>query len=108
MSMRWSSVLGLMHPSSSLKSWRLTPSLKASIALSSEMCAAEFLALDQRNMYERMDSPVRWVQARSSSIEVVLLLVTLKFRTKLYASSSQLRMDPEDRLLRQIRAWPVN
>src|SRR3954471_24505305 len=51
MYMRWSSVLGLMRPSSSLKSWRLTPSLKASMALSSEMCAAEFLVLDQRNMY---------------------------------------------------------
>src|SRR3954464_7149208 len=108
MSMRWSSVLGLTRPSSSLKSWRLTPSLKALITLSSEMCAAEFLVLDQRNRYERMDSPVRWVQARSSSIEDGLLLVPLKFRMKLYASSSQLRMDPEDRLLSQIRAAPVS
>src|SRR3954469_1055777 len=108
MSMRWSSVLGLMRPSSSLKSGRLTPSLKASIALSSEICAAEFLVLDQHSMYERTDSPVCWVQARSSSIEAGLLLVPLKFWTKLYASSSQLRMEPEDKLLNQIRAAPVS
>src|SRR3954470_12504412 len=72
------------------------------------MCVVEFLVLDQRSMYERMDSPVCWVQARSSSIEAGLLLVPLKFRTKLYASSSQLQMDPEDRLLSQIRATPVS
>src|SRR3954465_13792078 len=99
MYMSWSRVLGLTPPSCSLKSWRLTPSLKASIALSSEMCAAEFLVLVQRSMYEQMDSPVRWVQDRIPSIKAGLLLVTLKFRTKLYAKSSQLRMDPKDRLL---------
>src|SRR4051812_29835454 len=91
-----------------LKSGRLTPSLKASIAFSSEMCAVEFLMLDQHRMYERMDSLVRWVQARSSSIEAGLLLVPLKFRMKLYATSSQLWMEPEDRLLSQIRAAPVS
>ena len=58
------------------------------MALSSEMCAAEFFVLDQRSIYERMNLPVRWVQALSSSIEAGLLLVPLKFQTKLYASSS--------------------
>ena len=53
------------------------------MALSSEICAAEFLVVDQRNMYERIDSPVLWVQAHNSSIEAGLLLVPLKFRMKL-------------------------
>src|SRR3954463_12151595 len=50
---------GLDAPEFLLEVLALDAVPEASMALSSEMCAAEFFVLDQRSMYERMDSPVR-------------------------------------------------
>lgn len=79
---------GLDAPELLLKFATLDAVLEGVDSLSSEMFAVEFFMIDQRSMYERMDSLVRWVQAHNSSIEAGLLLVPLKLRMKLYPSSS--------------------
>jgi hypothetical protein len=68
--MRWSTVLGLQRPNSSLKSRRMRPSRKASMALSGEIFSAVLRRLIHREMYDLRFSPVLCTHKRNSSNDV--------------------------------------
>jgi hypothetical protein len=56
--MRWSMVLGLHRPNSSLKFHRTRPSRKASMALSGEMFSEVLRKLSHRDIYDLRLSPI--------------------------------------------------
>jgi hypothetical protein len=56
-----------------MKSARRSLTVKALIALSSEMASAEFLIILQRCIYDRSDSLGFWVQALTSFVDAGLL-----------------------------------
>src|SRR4051812_5362973 len=89
-------VFGLARPSSSTKSLRHAPVMKASISLSSDMCSAEFLMRPHLCRYALTDSPLFWTHALSCSIDAGLLHVDLKFWMNNLSKLSQLSMDPSD------------
>jgi hypothetical protein len=65
--MRWSIILGLHRPNSSLKSRWMRPSRKASIALSGEMFSDVLRKLSHHDMYDLRLSPTFCTHRRSSS-----------------------------------------
>jgi hypothetical protein len=90
--MRWSTVFGLLHPSSSLKSRQMRPSRKASIALSGEIFSAVLRRLIHREMYDLRFSPVLCMPKRNSSNDVGRREVPRKLAIKACRNSSQERM----------------
>jgi hypothetical protein len=63
-------VLGLHHPNSSLKSRRMRPSQKASMALSGEMFSDVFHRLSHQDIYDLKISPIFCTHRHSSSNDV--------------------------------------
>jgi hypothetical protein len=97
--MRWSIVLGLHRPNSSLKSHQMRPSRKASITLSGEMFSDVLRKLSHRDMYDRRLSPVFCMHRRSSSNDMGHREVPQKFAIKACRNSSHERMLSGSRLL---------
>jgi hypothetical protein len=81
--------------------------VKASIALSSEMSTTEFLIMLHLCMYNLSVSLRCWMQALTSSIDVVRLYVDLKLLVNYFVSSSQLPIVSLSNLLNHDRAAPV-
>jgi hypothetical protein len=75
-------VLGLHRPNSSLKSYRMRPSQKESMALSSEMFSDVLRKLRHRDMYDLRLSPVFCMHKRNSSNDVGRHEVPRKFAIK--------------------------
>jgi hypothetical protein len=92
-------VLGLHHPNSSLKSRRMRPSQKASMALLGEMFSDVLRRLSHRDIYDLRLSPVFCMHRRSSSNDVGHREVPRKFTMKACQNSSQERMLSRARLL---------
>jgi hypothetical protein len=90
--MRWSTVFGLQRPSSSLKSRRMRPSRKASMALSGEIFSAVLRRLIHREMYDLKFSPVLCTHRRNSSNDVGRHEVHRKLAMNACRNSSQERM----------------
>jgi hypothetical protein len=63
-------VFGLQRPSSSLKSRRISPSRKASMALSGEIFSAVLRRLIHHEMYDLRFSPVLYTHSLNSSNDV--------------------------------------
>jgi hypothetical protein len=80
--MRWSIVLGLQCPNSSLKSRRMRPSRKASIALSGEKFSDVLCKLSLRDIYDLRLSPIFCMHMRSSLNDVGHREVPQKFAIK--------------------------
>jgi hypothetical protein len=97
--MRWSMVLGLHCPNSSLKSRRMRPSRKASMSLSGEMFSDVLCRLSHRDMYDLRLSPVFCTHKRISSNDKGHREVPRKFAMKACQNSSQERMPSGARLL---------
>jgi hypothetical protein len=97
-------VLGLHHPRSSLKSRRMRPSRKASMALSGEMFSDVLRRLSHRDMYDLKLSPVFYTHRCSSSNDVGRREVPRKFAMNACRNSSQERMLSRARLLGQALA----
>jgi hypothetical protein len=97
-------VLVLHHPSSSLKSCRMRPSQKASMALSGEMFSNVLRRLSHREMYDLRFSPVFCTHRRSSSNDVGCREVPQKFAMNVCRNSSQEWMLSGARLLSQALA----
>jgi hypothetical protein len=97
--MRWSIVLGLHRPNSSLKSRRMRPSRKASIALSGKMFSDVLHKLSHRDMYDLRLSPIFCTHRRSFSNDMGRCEVPRKFAIKACRNSSQERMLSGARLL---------
>jgi hypothetical protein len=97
--MRWSIVLGLDHPNSSLKSHRIRPYRKASIVLLGEMFSDMLRRLSHREMYDRRFSLVLYTHKQISSNEEGHCEVPRKFAMKACRNSSQERMLSGERLL---------
>jgi hypothetical protein len=106
-SIRSDTVLGLIHPISSTKSPRRNPSVKASIALSSETLTAIFLIMLHLCMYDLSVSLRCCMQALTSSIDVGHLYVDLKLLVNYFVSSSQLPIVSLSSLPNHDRAAPV-
>jgi hypothetical protein len=85
-------VFGLQRPSSSLKSCRISPSRKASMALSGEIFSAVLRRLIHREMYDLRFSPVLYTHSRNSSNDVGRREVPQKFAINACRNSSQERM----------------
>jgi hypothetical protein len=90
--MRWSTVFGLQCPSSSLKSRRMRPSRKASMALLGEIFSAVLRRLIHREMYDLKFSPVLCTHMRNSSNDVGHREVPRKLAMNACRNSSQERM----------------
>jgi hypothetical protein len=90
--MRWSTVFGLQRPSSSLKSRRMRPSRKVSMALSNEIFSAVLRRLIHREMYDLRFSPVFYTHRRNSSNDVGHREVPRKLALNACRNSSQERM----------------
>src|SRR3954453_3005527 len=105
--MRSPTMLGLDLPSSSTKSRLRPPALKASIALSSDMCSAEFLMRLHLCKYALTVSPLFWVHAFNCSIDAGFLHVDLKFWMNTLSKLSQLSMDPSGNFLIHDLAAPL-
>jgi hypothetical protein len=86
---RWSMVLGLHRPSSSLKSHRMRPSRKALMALLGKMFSNVFRRLSHREMYDLRFSPVFCTHRHSSSNDVGHREVPQKFSINACRNSSQ-------------------
>jgi hypothetical protein len=97
-------VLGLHRPSSSLKSRRMRPSRKASMALSGKMFFDVLRRLSHREMYDLRFSLVFCTHRRSSSNDVGHREVPRKFAMNACRNSSQERMLSGARLLSQALA----
>jgi hypothetical protein len=97
-------VLGLHRPNSSLKSCRMRPSRKASIALSGEMFSDVLHRLSHHDMYNLGLSLVFCTHRRSSSKDVGHREVPQKFAMNACQNSSQERMLSRVRLLSQALA----
>jgi hypothetical protein len=102
--MRWSMVLGLHRPNSSLKSRRMRSSRKVSMALSGEMFSDVLRKLSHRDMYDLRLSPVFCTHRRNSLNDVGHHEVPRKFVIKACRNSSQERMLSGARLLSQALA----
>jgi hypothetical protein len=85
-------VFGLQRPSSSLKSHRMRPSRKASMALSGKIFSAVLRRLIHREMYDLKFSPVLCTHRRNSSNDVGHHEVPQKFAINACRNSSQERM----------------
>jgi hypothetical protein len=103
----YDTVIGLICPISSTRSPHHNPSVKASIALSSETSTADFLIMLHLCMYNLIVSLRCWMQALTSSIDVVRLYVDLKLLVNYFVSSSQLPIVSLSNLLNHDRAAPV-
>jgi hypothetical protein len=97
-------VLGLHRPNSSLKSRRMIPSRKTSMALSGEMFSDVLRRLSHRDIYDLKLSLVFCTHRRSSSNDVGHREVPQKFAMNAYRNSSQERMLSGARLLSQALA----
>jgi hypothetical protein len=97
-------VLGLHRPNSSLKSRRMRPSRKASMALSGEMFSDVLRWLSHRDIYDLKLSLVFCTHRRSSSNDVGRREVPRKFAMNACRNSSQERMMSGARLLSQALA----
>jgi hypothetical protein len=95
---RWSMVFGLQRPSSSLKSRRIRPSRKSSMALSGEIFYAVLRRLIHREMYNLRFSPVLCTHRRNSSNDMGHREVPRKFAINACQNSSQERMLSRARL----------
>jgi hypothetical protein len=89
---RWSMVFGLQRPSSSLKSRRIRPSQKASMALSGEIFSAVLWRLIHREIYDLGFSPVLCTHRHNSLNDVGRREVPRKFTINACRNSSQERM----------------
>jgi hypothetical protein len=87
--MRWSMVFGLQRPSSSLKSRRMRPSRKASMALSVKIFSAVLRRLIHHEMYDLRFSLVLCTHRRNSSNGVGRREVPRKFAINACRNSSQ-------------------
>jgi hypothetical protein len=85
-------VFGLQRPNSSLKSRRMSPSRKASMALLGEIFSAVLRRLIHREMYDLRFSPVLCTHKRNSSNDVGHREVPRKLAIKACRNSSQERM----------------
>jgi hypothetical protein len=86
--MRWSTVFGLQRPNSSLKSHRMSPSRKASMALSGKIFSAVLRRLIHREMYDLRFSLVFCTHKRNSSNNVGHHEVPRKLAIKACQNSS--------------------
>jgi hypothetical protein len=85
-------VFGLQCPSSPLKWRRISPSRKASMALSGEIFSAVLRRLIHREMYDLRFSPVLCTHSRNSSNDVGRHEVPRKFAMNACRNSSQERI----------------
>jgi hypothetical protein len=92
-------VLGLRRPNSSLKSRRMRPSQKASMALLGEMFSDVLRKLSHHDMYDLRLSPVFCTHMHNCSNDVGHREVPGKFTIKACQNSSQERMLSGARLL---------
>jgi hypothetical protein len=90
--MRWSTVFGLLRPSSSLKSRQKRPSRKASIALLGEIFSVVLRRLIHREMYDLRFSPVLCMHKRNSLNDVGQREVPRKLAMNACRNSSQEQM----------------
>jgi hypothetical protein len=97
--MSWLIVFGFTRPSVSVKSHRMRPSRKASIALSGEMFSAMLRRLSHQEIYECRVSLVFCTHNWSSSNDMGHLDVPRKLAMKACRNYSQEPMDPRARLL---------
>jgi hypothetical protein len=88
MSIKLDTVFGLILPISSTRSPRCNPSVKASIALSSETSTADFLIMLHLWIYDLSVSLRCCMQALTSSIDAGRLYVDLKLLVNCFVSSS--------------------
>jgi hypothetical protein len=87
-SIRSDTIFGLILPISSTRSPRLSPTMNASIALSSETSTAEFLMMLHLWIYALNVSPRCCMQALTSSMDAGRLYVDLKLLVNCFVSSS--------------------
>jgi hypothetical protein len=98
---------GLILPISSTRSPRLSPTMNASIALSSETLTAKFLIMLHLWIYALNVSPRCCMQALTSSMDAGRLYVDLKLLVIYFVSSSQLPIISFPSLLNHDLAAPV-